>query len=75
VVVLGTEYVIQVKYSKGSMIKFDVLGTLILLYEVPTISVPTLRESDCLSNAEYDKIENKKEEEIKVMVKQQELND
>jgi len=46
VVVLGTDYMLQVKYSKGSMIKFDILGMIVLLYEVPYISVPTLRDNE-----------------------------
>lgn len=57
VVVLGSDYTTQVKYSKGSMIKFDLFGNIILLYEVPYISVPTLKIEDSLSNYEYEKIE------------------
>lgn len=69
VVVLGTDYMLQVKYSKGTMIKFDILGVIVLLYEVPYIAVPTLRDSESVSDREYDKIENKKEDEITIVVK------
>ena len=69
VVVFGSDYITQVKYSKGSMIKFDFCGSIILLYEVPYIAVPTLKREDSLSNYEYEKIENKDEEAIKVIVK------
>ena len=44
---------LQVKYSKGSMIKFDILGQIVLIYEVPYIAVPTLKDSESVSNKEY----------------------
>ncbi len=51
------------------MIKFDILGILVLLYEVPYIAVPTLKDSEKLSDSEYAKIENKKEDDIDIKVK------
>lgn len=40
------------------MIKLDILGTLVLLYEVPYIAVPTLKEAEKLSDKEYERIES-----------------
>ena len=51
------------------MIKFEILGLALLLFEVPYIAVPTLSEKGMVLNEEYEKIEKKEEEEIKVVVK------
>ena len=56
VVVCGQDYTLQVKYKKGSMITFDILGYQILLYEVPYICVPTLLDSDMVKDGEMTKI-------------------
>lgn len=69
VVVIGVEYMLQVKYRKGSMIRFDITGTLVLLYEVPYISVPSLKESERLKDLEYEEITDKKEDSIQILVK------
>ena len=45
---------LQVKYSKGSMIKFDILGYTVLLYEAPYIAVPTAKSLGLLSDSEYE---------------------
>jgi hypothetical protein len=58
VVVLGTHYMLQVKYRKGSMIKLDLLGQTILLYEVPYIDVPTLPDTSRIFNKEMAEIKN-----------------
>lgn len=54
VVLMGTQYMLQVKYKKGSMIKFDVGGHTLLLYEVPYIDVPTLPEASKVSAKEVE---------------------
>lgn len=51
------------------MIKFEILGVLVLLYEVPYIAVPTLKASESVSDKEYESIENKKEDEVIIKVK------
>jgi len=35
------------------MIKFDILGMIVLLYEVPYIAVPTLRDNEGVNDQEY----------------------
>lgn len=40
-----------------------------LLYEVPYIAVPTLRDQESVDDKEYEKIENKKENDVIVKVK------
>jgi hypothetical protein len=59
VVVLGQEYTLQVKYRKRSMIRFEVCGWPLLMYEVPYICVPTLEDTDMVQDEELDKIPNK----------------
>jgi len=54
------------------MIKFDVLGTLILLYEVPYIAVPTLKDTDVLTDKEAKKVKAQ-ESEITITVKQTDI--
>lgn len=75
VVVLGSDYMLQVKYSKGSMIKFEILGQLVLLYEVPYLAVPTIKDAERLTDQEYEQIEDreKKEQDVRVTVKQQDI--
>ncbi|CDW78550.1 UNKNOWN [Stylonychia lemnae] len=75
VVVLGTEYMLQVKYSKGSMVKFDILGVIVLLYEVPYISVPTIRDNEQVFEKEFEKLDKSKIDEIIITVKQHQVND
>jgi hypothetical protein len=41
VCLIGTIYMLQVKYRKGSMAKYDICGQTVLLYEVAYIAVPT----------------------------------
>lgn len=55
-VALGSDYMLQLKYSKNSMAKFDVLGTMLLMYEVPYIAVPTLKDADYLFDKEVESI-------------------
>lgn len=62
VVLMGTQFMLQVKYRKGSMIKFDIYGHTLLLYEVPYIDVPTLADSAMLKTAEILKIVEQKYE-------------
>jgi hypothetical protein len=57
VVLLGTQFMLQVKYKKGSMIKFDVYGQTVLLYEVAYIDVPTLQDTSRVRNSEIKEIE------------------
>lgn len=63
-VALGSDYMLQLKYSKGSMAKFDVLGTMLLMYEVPYIAVPTLKDADYLSDKEVEMIKPIEEVEV-----------
>lgn len=56
VVLMGTQYMLQVKYRKGSMIKFEICGHTMLLYEVPFIDVPTLQDSAMVKASEILKI-------------------
>ncbi len=55
------------------MAKFDVLGTMLLMYEVPYIAVPTLKDSDLLSDKEVEKLSPL--EEIEVKIKQRDVKD
>jgi hypothetical protein len=65
VAIFGQDYLLQVKYSKGSLIILDVIGFSLLLYEVPYISVPTILKEDSLTDEEYKKIvEDKNEQEL-----------
>ena len=49
------------------MIRFEILGHQVLLYEVAYINVPTLGEEDMLKDKEYSEI-RKTEEEDKITV-------
>ena len=69
VVVIGNEFMLQVKYRKGSMIRFEITGTTVLLYEVPYISVPSLKDSDKLTDKEYEEIADKKEDSVQIQIK------
>ena len=69
VVVIGNDYMLQVKYRKGSMIRFEITGTTVLLYEVPYISVPSIKDSDTLKDKEYEEIPDKKEESVQIQIK------
>ena len=60
---------LQVKYRKGSMIRFEITGTTVLLYEVPYISVPSLKDSDKLTDKEYEEIADKKEDSVQIQMK------
>lgn len=40
-----------------------------LLYEVPYIAVPTLKDQEGVSDKEYESIKDKKEDEVIVTVK------
>ena len=59
VVLMGTQYMLQVKYRKGSMMKLEACGHTILLYEVPYIDVPTLPESSKLLDKELEESRKK----------------
>ena len=51
---------LQVKYRKGSMIKFDIADSLtLLLYEVPFIDVPTLPDASKVSDKEIKEVIDK----------------
>ncbi len=52
VILMGSHYMLQVKYRKGTMIKFDIGGVTLLMYEVPFIDVPTLPEASKVSDKE-----------------------
>ncbi|TNV81617.1 hypothetical protein FGO68_gene3409 [Halteria grandinella] len=54
VVLMGTQFMLQVKYRKGSMMKLDICGHTLLLYEVPFIDVPTLPEASRLKESEIE---------------------
>ena len=41
VCLVGTKFMLQVKYRKGTMAKFDICGNTVLIYEVAYIAVPT----------------------------------
>ena len=49
---MGTEYMLQVKYRKGTMIKFNICGQTVLLYEVAYLAVPSLKDDAKISDAE-----------------------
>ena len=70
---------LQVKYRKNSMIKFDICGHTLLFYEVPYIDVPTLPENSKVKNAEIEeamsKLEEGFEEKIKIEEKQCVIDD
>ena len=63
---IGTVYMLQVKYRKGSMIKFDVCGQTVLLYEVAYITVPTLAQEAKITDAEVEKLDKSKEDQINI---------
>ena len=63
---IGTQYMLQVKYRKTSMIKFDICGQTVLLYEVTYIAVPTLKQEAKISEGEVEKMDKTKEDEVKV---------
>ena len=44
------------------MIRFEILGYLMLLYEVPYISAPTLSESYMVKDSELEKLDPKNKE-------------
>ena len=46
---------LQVKYRKGTMAKFDICGNTVLLYEVAYIAVPTQPQKDKLFDEELAK--------------------
>jgi hypothetical protein len=48
---------LQVKYRKGTMMKFDVAGQTVLLYEVAYITVPTLTQEAKVTDEEIQKID------------------
>jgi hypothetical protein len=51
------------------MIRFDITGIQVLLYEVPYISVPTIRDNEKLKDEEYEEIKDKNESGISIIVK------
>ncbi len=55
VCLVGTTYMLQVKYRKGTMAKFDICGNTVLLYEVAYIAVPTQHTKDKLYDEELAK--------------------
>ena len=52
---VGTTYMLQVKYRKGTMAKLDICGNTVLLYEVSYIAVPTQHTKDKLYDEELSK--------------------
>lgn len=57
---MGTQYMLQVKYRKRSMVKFDISGHTLLLYEVPFIDVPTLPEASMVRDKEIEEAKEKR---------------
>ena len=49
---VGTTFMLQVKYRKNTMAKFDICGNTVLIYEVAYIAVPTQKPEDKLNDAE-----------------------
>jgi hypothetical protein len=78
VVMMGTQYMLQVKYRKASMIKFDIAGHTLLMYEVPYIDVPTLTDASKLRDSELEESKAKnalREGDVRIENKQCEIND
>jgi len=59
VAIIGQDYTLQVKYSKTSMAKFDILGFVLLLYEIPYITVATLLQKEKVTDEDMEKIKSK----------------
>lgn len=57
------------------MIRFEILGHQIQLYEVPYISPPTLNDEDMVKDQEYSEIKNKDDGDIQTINKQIVIND
>ncbi len=61
---MGTSYMLQVKYRKGSMAKFDICGNTVLLYEVAYIAVPTQPTKDKLYDEELAKFPEQEDNSV-----------
>jgi len=64
VCLVGTSYMLQVKYRKGSMAKFDICGNTVLLYEVANIAVPTQPTKDKLYDEELAKFPEQEDNSV-----------
>ena len=69
VCLIGTIYMLQVKYRKGSMAKFDICGQTVLLYEVAYIAVPTQAQKDKLADADLEKLPKLEENDNSITLK------
>ena len=64
VCLVGTQFMLQVKYRKNTMIKFDICGQTLMLYEVAYIAVPSLLQDAKITDKEVEKLDKTKIEEI-----------
>ena len=64
VCLIGTQFMLQVKYRKTSMIKFDICGQTLMLYEVAYIAVPCLLQDAKITDKEVEKLDKTRIEEI-----------
>ena len=64
VCLIGTQFMLQVKYRKTTMIKFDICGQTVMLYEVAYIAVPSLLQDAKITDKEVEKLDKTRIEEI-----------
>lgn len=56
IVIIGQEFTLQVKYSKGSLAKFELFGFHLLTYDPPYVAIGSVTEEEIITNGKLDKV-------------------